>query len=260
LTAPSLSISTANGRYYYHPRRANQVPSVTNILGQKAKPGLIRWSAGQSAEYAADNLDKLQPLDRSERVQLIKNAPFQKSDASRMGDIVHDWIDRHIKGERVSQDEFNAAPITARHMMESFWAFNNYYKPEFIESEFTIWNETYGYAGTGDWYGKLNGALLLVDNKTGNRTYWDTGMQLAAVSKGEFILDTDGTERALPKFERFAILHIRPTFFKLVPVQHIEECFAGFLGLKASFDLEVNYGDNVLGYAPQVKTSTIKEG
>ena len=115
----------------------------------------------------------------------------------------------------------------------------------------------YGYAGTADWDGQVGPWRVLVDNKTGNRTYWETGMQLAALAKADFIIDDMGNEKPLPKFDRFAVLHIRPTYFEFQPINNIDECFNGFLGLKAVFDLEVNHGDHVLGYAPKVKTSTV---
>jgi hypothetical protein len=259
LTAPKLSITTPNGRYYAHPRKASQVPSITNIMKQKAKPALMYWATKQAAIYAAENHEKLGPLDVDERVRLIKGAPFERNDAAAIGDIVHDWIDRLIKGGTIPDAEVQSQVITARRMLDTFRAFCRKYNPQFLESEFTVWSDAYGYAGTGDWYGRIGDWLVLVDNKTGNRTYWETGMQLAAVAKADFIIDEMGNERELPTFDRAAILHIRPTQFQFIPVNNIDECFAGFVGLKASFDLEVNHGDSVLGYAPKIKTATVPE-
>lgn len=262
MTAPKLSVSTPNGRYYYHPRRESSKPSITNIMDQKNKAGLKYWASREAANYAADNLMKLSTLTRDEAIELIRRAPFAKSDSSKVGDAVHDWIDRFIKGEfgptgQPSDQEFLEAGFTAKHMWQTFQAFNRYYHPKFVESEFTVWSETYGYAGTADWSAYIGGSLVLGDTKTGTRIYPDTGLQLAALAKADFILDPDGTERPLPKYDKFAILHIRPTYFELPPIHNIEACFNGFLGLKASFDLEINYGDSILGYAPKVKSSTI---
>jgi hypothetical protein len=257
MTQPKLSVNTPNGRYYYHPRRSSQVPSITNIMNQHNKPGLKYWAARSAAEYAMDNLAKLQVLDRDEGVQLVRSAPFGKSEASEVGDIVHDWIDRIIKGEQIPADEISAASITARRMLESFYAFIRKYNPVFNAAEFTVWSEKYGYAGTGDWHGKIGNKTVLVDNKTGTRTYWETGLQLAAIAKADFILDDMGNEQPLPVFDSHAILHLRPTSFSLIPIYHIDECFKGFLGLKEMFDLGIQHGDQVLGYAPKIKTSTI---
>ena len=141
MTSPKLAVTTANGRYYHHPRRARDVPSITNVMNMKSKPALRYWAAREAATYAAQNLDKLQPLSETERVQLIKTAPFGKSAASSVGDTVHDWIDRIIKGETVPDTEIQAAPITARRMLETFYAFCRKHQPTFNEAEFTVWSE-----------------------------------------------------------------------------------------------------------------------
>lgn len=258
MTDPALSITTQNGRYYVHPGRRTEAPSITNITGKKEKPGLKYWAAREAATYAAENLGKLQSLTRDEVVQLVKMAPFRRTESSpsAIGDIVHNWIDAHIKGvpADVTAAEVATAPKTARDMWRQFTGFVERYQPEFRMSEFTVWSDTYGYAGTADWCADLSGTLVLADTKTGKQVYPDTGMQLAALAKADYILDPDGTERPLPSFDRFAVLHLRPTYARLIPVTKIDECFEQFLGLKRVFDFDVAHADTVMGYSPKIET------
>lgn len=257
MTDPILSVSTANGRYYVHPDRRDMAPSITNITSKKDKPGLKYWAAREAATYAADNLDKLQTLSRDEVVQLVKMAPFARSEdsPSAIGDTVHGWIDVYAKGEVVSADEVAAAPRQARDMWRQFHGFIDRYKPHFIMSEFTVWSDKHGYAGTADWAAFIDGGgTVLGDTKTGKAVYPDVGMQLAALANADYILNADGTETELPKFDAYAVLHLRPMFARLIPVQRIDESFDQFLGLKAAFNFDVLYADEVLGYAPKIET------
>jgi hypothetical protein len=256
MTAPALSVSTNNGRYYIHPKRRKSVPSITNIKDVKSIPALKYVAARDAAGYAADNRAKLATLDRNEAFQLVKQAPFTFTDESpaRIGDVVHDWIDRYIKGAPPGAQEINGAVITARHMWQRFGEFVGRYQPQFVDSEFTVWSDTHDYAGTGDLAMNIKGALILADTKTGKNVYPETGMQLAALAFADCILTTEGEEKPIPKFDRFAVLHLRPTSYQLIPVDNIEASFRAFLGLKAVFDWEVEYGDKTLGFSPRVGT------
>lgn len=256
MTDPVLSVSTANGRYYVHPGLRDMVPSITNITGKKDKPGLKYWAAREAATYAADNLEKLGGLDRDEVIQLVKMAPFARTEnsPSTIGDTVHNWIDLYIKGEVVSADEQAAAPRQARDMWRQFRGFVDRYKPLFTMSEFTVWSDQHGYAGTADWAANIGGQLVLGDTKTGKSIYPDVGMQLAALAHADYILGADGSQTDLPKFDAYAVLHLRPMFARLIPVQNIDWCFTEFLGLKEVFDFDVSHADQILGYAPKIET------
>ena len=256
MTAPELSFPTANGRYYQHPAKQVAVPSVTNITGKKDKPGLKYWAAKMAATYASENRAMLATLSPADAYTLVRAAPFEHKDdsPSAIGDIVHDWIDNYVKtaGAGPTSEAFQAAPITARRMWEQFQRFTEHYTPQFIESEFSVWSDTYGYAGSADLFMTMGGMNILADTKTGNKTYPEVAMQLAALARADFIINPDGTQRPIPAFDRYAVLHIRPMSFSLIPVGRIDEAFAAFLALKTVFDWEINYGDSTLGYAPRV--------
>ena len=255
MTAPKLAVPTEWGRHYAHPNRPKTVPSVTTITGVKAIKGLPYWAAKEAATYAADNLTKLSALDRDEIIQLVKGAPWQpKPDSpSKVGDQVHDWVDRYARNEDIPADEIAGAPLQARQMWRQFGGFVKRYEPKWVTTEFTVWSDSHGYAGTADWAAYIGEYLVLGDNKTGTGVYPESAMQLAALSHADFILEADGTERELPNFDKHAILHIRPRFSQLIPVDHVNEWFRAFLGLKAVYDCVVEYEATKLLHAAKVE-------
>lgn len=255
MTAPLHAVPTANGRYYQHPSRKTAVPSITNIKDVKNIPALKYHFSRKAAEYAADNRVKLAALERDEAYTLVKESPFQRDENSpaRIGDIVHDWIDGYAKtGAVPAGDEFKSAPITARRMWDQFGAFVTRYSPDIADSEFTVWSNQHGYAGTGDLFMSIGGMAILADTKTGIRAYPEVAMQLAALNGADFILTPEGDEKAMHVAERFACLHLRPTYFELIPVENIDAAFQAFLALKTVFDWQINYADKTLGFTPRV--------
>ena len=260
MTAPALSTPTPFGRYYIHPGRSYQVPSITNIKDKRNIPALKYWAARMAAQYAADNLSKLSALDRDEAVELIRKAPFthKADDPSAIGDTVHDWIDRFIKGEEIAAEEIGEAPPSAAQMWLRFNDVVDQYKPKWVESEFTVWSDRYGYAGTADWCAYIGDTLVLGDTKTGKGVYDDVALQLAALANADFILEVNGNERPMPTFQRYAVLHVRPRAAKLIPVENIPAAFKAFLGLKDLFDFERECEGKILMFAPKISRSAVK--
>ena len=267
MTDPKLAQNTSKGRFYTHPGNMRQVPSITNIKGMKSIDGLKFWAARECGNYAADNRAKLATLDRDEVFQLVRNAPFapksKKNQSSLNGDVVHGWFDGYVKGETIDGVTYvdkdgrtQQAPAQSRQMWTQVigrGGFIERYNPRFVESEFTVWSNAHGYAGTGDLAAWIGNALVLIDHKTGNAVYPDVAMQLAALANADCILEPDGEERPIPEFTRFAVLHLRPRGYRLIPVGGIAEAFAAFLGLKAVFDWVVNNEETTLLYAPKIE-------
>lgn len=271
MTDPVLSTKTTNGRYYTHPGNHKAVPSITNIKGIKSIDALKYFYSKECAAYAADNISRLATLERDEIFSLVKGAPFRRKpleeNPSAIGDIIHGYIDQDIKRTLGGNTEPEVNPLvyidregyalesprTVRNMWRQYEGFRDKYNPKWVDSEFTVWSDTYGYAGTADWSAFIGKSLVLGDTKSGKGVYPDTAMQLAALAKADYILDADGNQRELPRFERFAILHVRPMFTRLVPVEHIDEWFAAFLGLKACFDTVINFEDKTLAQAPKTE-------
>ncbi len=266
MTDPALAQKTAQGRFYRHPRDGRMVPSITNIKDMKSIKGLPAWAAREAATYAADNIANLANLPHDDIIQLVKGAPFRRGSgrdqSSLVGDIVHEWIDQDARGQEVDisyyvdrEGERQRPPQTARWMWNSYQTIVEYYNPLWTISEFTVWSHEFGYAGTGDLAGYIKGGkeLTLVDTKTGKNAYPDMAMQLAALSHADCIVEPDGTEHPLPQFQRYAIMHIRPRFAELIPVEHIEEWWKAFLGLKMVFDTVNTCEESTLLYTPKLQ-------
>jgi hypothetical protein len=266
MTTPRFAEDTDNGRFYRRPGGINRVPSITNIKKVKHVP-LGGWAAREAATYASKNREMLAGLPEQECFQLVKGSPWQpgaqKDTASWIGDIVHGWLDLVIKGEEVDpmvytdkNGETHESPTSARSMWRQIvgpGGFIERYKPKWFMSEFTVWSDTYGYAGTADWGGWIGNSLVLVDNKTGAQAWPDTAIQLAALAKADFILDENGDQIDMPKWDKYAVLHIRPRSYTFHPMIHIDEAFQAFLGLKAVFDWQLQFEDESLGWAPKIE-------
>jgi hypothetical protein len=239
------------------------VPSITNIKSVKNFKAASYVAAKDCATYVSKNITTLATLPEQDIWSLVKGAPHrgdtQKNIASKIGDIVHGWIDNHIHGDEVNPrvyidintGEELEAPTTARHMWSSFLDFENFYHPKWFMSEFTVWSDSVGYAGTMDWAAWINDSLILADNKSGKGVYPDMALQLSAGAFADFIIDADEKEVAMPKFDRAGVLHIRPRFWEFVPVVNLEEWFSAFKALKLVFDTELKLSDNTLLYAPK---------
>lgn len=252
MTAPKFAEDTQNGRYYFKPGRSDGgVPSVTNIKRRQNKPAINSFMVRKAAEYAVDSRERLAALTRSEQITLITKSQYEKTDASLHGDLIHDLIDRFVKGDAATHEEVQEQPQTVRWMWDSFLKFNSHYKPEYTGSEFTVWSHEHSYAGTADLSFTLGGYHVLCDTKSGKRPYPDTAMQLAALAHADTIITEDG-EKPNPHYDRYAILSVRPRGVRLVPVFKIEEAWECFLALKVVFDWELNCEDSTLGDAPKV--------
>ena len=202
--------------------------------------------------------------ERAAIVDIVKGAPYRSSDTSAdNGDVIHDWIDRHIKGDSPSAAEIKAESyiigdkthrITpgARAGWNHFLNFETTYKIKWLLSETTVWSEKHDYAGTLDWIAKIGNGIVLGDTKTGNGVYPEVGMQVAAIYYADYALGPSGEQFQLPRADKFAAMHVRPRGVKLHPLSEIEECYKAFLGLRACFEWDKKISDKVIGYAPKI--------
>lgn len=126
--------------------------------------------------------------------------------ARERGSIVHEIIHLHLTGEL---DESSVSPVCSGY----FAAAKRFIAESGIEirqSERRLYSQTYGYAGTLDIVGMLNGRRVLGDWKSGDPG-WQAGLQLAAYAQawhettGELIQDRiavwlheDGTYTVVP--------------------------------------------------------------
>lgn len=242
MTKPVLAVQSGDHRVYRHPRTREEVPSVTTVIGMVSKPFLVPWAAKMAAEHAAANWYRLSKLSPEERITEIKNAHKQYAEKrADIGDAVHDLIDCWSKGT-----SYHEWPVEIDPYINQFISFMTEHRPEFLENEVTLWSRKHNYAGTADWIAKIDGRVILGDNKTGRRVYNEVGLQLSALANADFIIREDGTEEPLPEIEGLAALHIRPRSWKLVPVYEQGECFSAFLAARKLLYWEREIAPNVL--------------
>lgn len=112
-----------------------------------------------------------------------------KESAGDRGHKVHQLIGELLKGKSVDIDGFvkNSEtglkePISLEEY-QALMAFSEWFKktqPETVESELTVINREYGYAGTADYICKIDGETWLIDFKTGQNVWPSYELQLAA--------------------------------------------------------------------------------
>lgn len=113
-------------------------------------------------------------------------ADRERDDAALTGTRVHKHAERLAQGEK-----FDIPEEHQRHI-ESWFRFVQYYGVEFVDTEFTVFNLTLGYAGTGDFLAyfrkRPQWGLVLGDYKTSKSGLWaSVALQLKALADGDFI-------------------------------------------------------------------------
>lgn len=218
MASPKASRKTFNGREYLW--KGETFPSVTSLIrGGIPSYALENWKLNQVAERAVDmagDLERMVSQDRDAAVKFLKQAPYKSRDkAANIGTAAHELVQALIMGAPPPKTLPEAEPYVAQ-----FLRFEAELKPKFRASEATIFNRTYGYAGTLDAIADIDGQTWLIDFKTAASGIWpDASLQLAAYRHGEWIGLPDGkTERAMPEIHAGACLHLQPDSWSLIPV------------------------------------------
>jgi len=168
------------------------LPSVTTIVDVIAKPALAPWYAKQERRYfEAAMLEVLsKPGARDPEYVLaavvdavggVKAADREKQRAATIGTAIHagiEWQLRTRLGEDAGPEP--VLPDAAVWAVESWkdWAKTIALKPLAIER--TVYCEACGYAGTLDLYARVEGALTILDWKSGRAIYPEAFLQNVA--------------------------------------------------------------------------------
>ena len=242
-----------SGRIYE--RDGRRFTSVTTILGDGIpKPALIGWAKRVAAEWAVAH--------PGATIKEIKAAPdMNRDEAGQRGTDLHKWAERHtldpshplpeqmtdeqVEAWNVARDaehEDNKRPLadveqrrlaTLRKMVDQWLAIVERHSVKVDATEFTIYNETLGYAGTADGVAMIDGIPTLFDIKTGKDVYPEAALQLCALAHGEYIGIHNGPTLPMPEFERCVVVHVRPTFARIVPVDVGEWSWRTFRAARA---------------------------
>lgn len=177
-----------------------------------------RQAAG---ELTSIKLSKL--TERELALRWIKGAADRHRDAAaERGTAVHDQAEALVLTHaRESVRLYVAAaaiapwPDELAGYEQAFTAFLDDWHPEFLATEFTVFNRAEAYGGTGDAIIRIvlpdgRPLVLIVDYKSGKDVYPEVGLQLAPYARGEFIGSPDGvTELPMIPVEAGAVLHLR---------------------------------------------------
>lgn len=252
--------------------------SVTTIISALDKPALIYWSAEQTALAAVHEKQAWEGLAKrstDDAVDWLKNARFRRAPGSRsaaeLGTAVHAACEQYaLTGTRPDVDA-QIAPF-----LDQFDRWLEQFQPEYVATEVTVFNTTYGYAGTCDGFLNIGGVRFILDYKTSAKSfdkqgkptgpYPEVALQLAAYRHAElaavwrprryekfrrrFYLLSDA-ERELavpvPDVDAGLVMHITPEHCVAYPVECGAEVFDAFLYVEESFRWANETSKTVIG-------------
>ena len=138
----------------YKNSEGKRVPGVTTITGE------LGWSKGTLINWA--NRMGLEGTDTKLYVD----------DKAAIGTLAHLMITNKLQGKKTTTSDYSKNQITAaKNSVKSFNAWLKEHTLEPILIEKPLVSELLNFGGTCDIYGKLDGALELIDLKTGSGIY-----------------------------------------------------------------------------------------
>lgn len=154
-------------RYYWG---GEPVPSVTTILGRLSKPALIQWAANMAVDHLLANP---QDHDGARKAHTVK-----RDTAADVGTVVHEYAAGQLrKDEQVILLPPDPQVLRAADALR-VWLSEHEVVPLAIERR--VLSQRYGYAGTTDFFGHVDGKLCVLDFKTGGGIYDEMWLQTAA--------------------------------------------------------------------------------
>ncbi len=226
-------------------------PSVTAILQAINKPALINWAAKTEREAAIraaselyQDLPVVGPKMNSmayqetlqKRIGTIKAYQKQIAAAAEIGSECHaliEWNLRRELGQKVGPEPSISPKATWAFMAYEDWRGKANLAPFWIEQ--TVYSKRYGYAGTADWFGEIDGVdgriKVLGDWKTGKGIYAEALLQNAAyvhaiAEMGHCEYPIAGCVVRLPKIESDPEFEVR-----LIPAEAQKALFKVFLNV-----------------------------
>lgn len=209
------SVRRGKPTHWYADAANRRIPGVTTLLGDGLpKPALINWAANTTAEYAVDHWDALSDETPSRKLEILKKARYEVSDAAKnCGTEVHALAERLVNGEQIDVPE----PLTGH--VDAYCRFLDEWEPQPLLVEVVVYHLAHGWAGTLDLIARLaDERTWLLDIKTSKRVYADTAYQLAAYAHAQAYLDAHGQPQPLPHIDAVGVVHVRSDGYDLVPL------------------------------------------
>ena len=226
LVPPIREKKVGNGHYYVD-AAGQRADGVTDV-GKRGipAPALVPWGINTVADYAVNNWADLETLPVSERIKVLKGAPYAERDAaSNRGREIHALADALVHGEQVDVPDALAGHVDA------CVDFLNDFDPQPVLTERLVYSLRHGYAGRFDAIVSVRRHLVygtrddrssttqLADYKTGKAIYPDVAPQLAAYAAAEYYLDDDGEPQPMPLVDGGLAVHLRSDGYDVYPVE-----------------------------------------
>lgn len=199
---------TYSVRVHGHADRMFQ-PSVTGILGSKAKPALTGWAAKKSLAYVEKKLGEYEStqnappftVNTKEIHSWLAEAAdgWNEDPATSIGSLAHRLLHTELSYrtglipnpprlpivvDPVLAPEYTEAMVeAANNSVQAGIQFFNEHKIRPVFMERVLWSPSEGYVGTTDGIGYIDGELAVWDLKTSKKLYPEYRMQLAAYAK-----------------------------------------------------------------------------
>lgn len=189
MTTPRGSRTGTDGRRLYE-FRGRSYPSVTTLLrGRGQQPGLVQWMLGRVIARVideGDELDRLRADPKALRKWLRDAVEDAGAEAREFGNRFHEAADRGLKPSDFADD-----PDLRRTIAHFYDFLDDGFTV--IAKEFTVVNETLGYAGTADALvrDESTGDLLVLDWKTSRTLQADYVLQVVAYLGGEVVVGAE---------------------------------------------------------------------
>jgi hypothetical protein len=190
------------------------VAGVTSLVKMLDKSGpLMGWAKRETAASAVRNIDTLTEMLRvggpdAAALWLSRIPDYQRDTAADLGVQVHAFADAMAKG---AEFEVDAGVLL---YAQGYQRWLDAAKPKRMRAEKMVYSER-GYGGTLDLICELDGAVTLLDLKTGKGVYDEVRLQLAAYANADWIGRPDDPRKyRIPAIERFAVLHLRPELYE----------------------------------------------
>ena len=201
------------GRHTYHIRVPAHVdklwqPSVTGVLGMKAKPALTGWAAKKSLECVGHKLGEYEArqgappfvIDTKEIHSYLAEAADgwnEDETATTVGTVAHRFAHEELRYRAGITDHRPKLPLAydpvlmpgftpgmvgqANEAVLATLDFFNQHNVRPIIMERPLWMPQEGFVGTPDGIGFIDDELCIWDYKTSKRIYAEYWMQLAAL-------------------------------------------------------------------------------
>lgn len=240
-TKPVRKDSKVGGRFY--DVDGEMYPSVTHILTAVNKPALVYWAANEErklvtetaadlyTEWARELVPPVMPREAYTATLLARlgSAKAHQKLLVKAGDIgtqIHkliEWTLRTAISADAGPKPDVSDPALWAFMSFEDWAKSVSLKPVLIEQ--TVYSKMHQYAGTMDVLARVNGALTLLDFKSGKSVYDEAHLQSVAyqaalIEMGYLPPVGGGLIVRLPKVETdpaFEVVTVKP-MADLLPV------------------------------------------